>query len=521
MNPRFSEGTRRVIPRWRDLATTAALGELNAMNVHGRTFPPDSLAEKMASWNQCRSLFVATDIIGTALLTEPSELFPVREVADAILRPDSDASAAARHIAELVLARQTPRHGLTEFANLNAQVPDAAMTRSQLYARVRYARGALRRDVRNVLRWVELAQAWNLAGQVEKAIDAMNLAVKLAPNNRYVLRCATRLLVHANEEDQAWRLLRKAELTPFDPWLLAAEVGVAGLLNQTPQFVKSGLRFAASGDFGFRDLTELASGLGTLESEHGNRKKARKLFKIAMNDPNENVLAQAAWAVRAQIDIDIDTDAFNVPLSFEAKARLFFQRKDWDRALRESQSWFNDQRFSVDAAIFASYIAAVLLARHDEAISILEAAQLANPDSWILKNNLAFSLASTNRIEDAEKSFADVPPDDPEPSNQGVWLATSGLLQFRQGNISDGKRLYDEAIALFEHRELLSLRAAAAVFKAREVLRAKLDDAAQCVEVARQFLARAPGPESDALLAQIERPTEQKDLLLREPLSVH
>ena len=486
------------------------------MDVQGRTFTQQSLNAKFEDWNRSHSLFVATDIIGTALLIESANTLRIHQVADAILSPGSYASAAARRAAQLVLARHSSHHATAAESEreLNTQVaPHPSLTRAHLYARVHEARDSVRRDLRSSLRWVELSQAWTLAGQIDRATEAMTNAISLAPNNRYVLRSATRLFVHAQQEEKAWWLLRGAERTPYDPWLLAAEVGVAGLLGQTPRFAKKGIALAASGNFGFRDLTELASGLGTLESEHGHGKKARKLFRIALSDPNENVLAQAAWGARTHTVLNIDADYLTAPLSFEAKARLCFRRKEWDQALVESQNWFNDQRFAVNAATFASHVA-VVLARHDQAVAILKAAQMANPDSWILKNNLAFSLASLDRLEEAREVFADLPAEGPDSDDHAIWLATSGLLEFRSGNIVEGQRLYDESIATFAQQSLYSLRAIAAIFKAREELNAKLESACASVEIAKEFAAKATDVELQTLIAQLERPPEQEKIPL-------
>lgn len=42
-----------------------------------------------------------------------------------------------------------------------------------------------------------------------------------------------------------------------------------------------------------RHTSELASAIGTLEFEHGNRKGVRRMFDRAMRDPTENTVAQA------------------------------------------------------------------------------------------------------------------------------------------------------------------------------------------------------------------------------------
>ncbi|HVE72609.1 MAG TPA: hypothetical protein VNI54_14690 [Thermoanaerobaculia bacterium] len=502
MNPLFDTSIRRIIPRWRDAATTASLGELGSLTPQTRHVSSEALREKLNDWNTAPSLFVATDIIGTALLSEPFDDPKIHEAAAAILHPDSGASGVARRAAEHVL------NGPGSPADANT----ALVTQAELYHRVHQTRKALWADLRNAMKWVELSQLYTLAGQLEKARATMRMALTLAPDNRYVLRSATRLLVHVKDPAEAWSILRNARRTAHDPWLVAAEIGVAGLLGQSPKLTKAAIALASSGTFRPHDLTEVASSLGTLEAEHGNRRKAKKLFELAMRDPNDNVLAQAAWAARAAgVTTSIDLANVDVPLSFEARARLHFQQQEWNDALRESEQWFNDQRFSVGAAAFASYISAVVLAQHEKAVALLKEARIANPDDWLVRNNLAFSLASLNRVAEATDVFGGLPPETSSPSRYGVWLATSGLLAFRSGNIQQGQRLYDQAIELFGRHGLTSARAVAAVFKAREELNTELPTALEAVHEARDLVGRANSVELDTLVAQLEPKNAQRD----------
>jgi tetratricopeptide (TPR) repeat protein len=504
MNPLFDNRIRRMIPRWRDAATTASLGELGSLTSQPRQISSAALHEKLEDWKSAPSLFVATDIVGTAVLSEPFDDPTIHDAANAILDAGSGASGIARRAAEYVL------HG-------PSTAPDASpalVTQAELYARLHQTRKALWNDSRNAVKWVELSQLYTLGGQLEKARATMRVALRLAPDNRYVLRSATRLFVHMKDPGEAWSVLRNAGRTAHDPWLVAAEIGVAGLLGQSPKLTKAAIALASSGSFRAHDLTEMASSLGTLEAEHGNRRKAKKLFELAMRDPNDNVLAQAAWAARdAAIAPDFDPASLHVPLSFEARARLHFQQHEWTNALRESEQWFNDQRFSVGAAAFASYISAVVLAEHEKAVALLKEARIANPDDWLIRNNLAFSLASLNRVAEASDVFEGLSPDSSNATRHGVWLATSGLLAFRRGNIQEGQRLYDQAIEWFQRHGLTSARVVAAVFKAREELNAELPSALQAVHVARDLAGKAHSVEFDTLVAQLEPRKAQRDQL--------
>src|SRR5581483_4820676 len=283
------------------------------------------------------------------------------------------------------------------------------------------------------------------------------------------------------------------------------EIGVAGVMSQTPRVAKAAIAAISSGDFKPRDISEIAVAMGTLEAEHGNRQKAKKLFRRALEDPNENVLAQAAWAARVTTrTVDISASDLNVPYSFEARARLYAQQKDWENAFQESARWLNDQRFSIRAAAYASYLAGVVLAQHENAVTILEEAAVANPDDWTLRNNLAFSLASIDRTTEAHKAFDSLPDEAENSYRHGVWLATSGLLRFRDGDTAEGQRLYDEAIELFGRSGFQNARANAAIFKAREELRANLETAEAALNAAKHWVSKATSPELETVLEHID-----------------
>jgi Tfp pilus assembly protein PilF len=493
MNPLFDDRVRRIVPRWRDAATTARLGELGPLRRAARRFSVDPLREKLADWSLEPSLFVATDIVGTALLSDHggSEEI-VRDAAQAVLT-DEGATKVARRAAERVLRGEAAQ----EFSTL-------VMTRADVHRRIHDLRHFLRDDLRNAIAWVDLAYLYTLVGQASQASEAILMALRLAPESRHVLRSATRFYVHNDAKDTALWLLRHSDRTRFDPWLVAAEIGVAGLIGTSSKFAKTGLSLASSGSFTARDVTEMTAAIGTLEAEHGSRRKAKRLFELSLQDPNDNVLAQAAWAARATQTVDVDPANIDVPFSFEARARINFRNREFQVAFRESEAWFNDQRFSVGAAAFASYVAAVVLAQHETAITVLKAALVANPDDWTLRNNLAFSLASLDRVVEARQEFRPLEEEHDVPSRRGVWLATSGLLEFRGGDPATGQRLYDEAIATFEKEGLTAARAVAAVFKAREEVHARLETAPASVERARDFVAKANSPELETLLAQVD-----------------
>jgi len=77
-------------------------------------------------------------------------------------------------------------------------------------------------------------------------------------------------------------------------------------------------------------------------------------------------------------------------------------------------------------------------------------------------------LASLGNIPEAEKvlsNLRDVQLDDRE---RGTILATKGLIEFRKGNINEGRNLYEKAVASFRKKENFPSMAIASMFRARE-----------------------------------------------------
>jgi tetratricopeptide (TPR) repeat protein len=169
-----------------------------------------------------------------------------------------------------------------------------------------------------------------------------------------------------------------------------------------------------------------------------------------------------------------------------------------------------DEPFAAGPAVFASYIAAVILERYDEALGILDAARIANPDDWEVLNNTAFCFASDDDPEEAEKYFVKLNPSPADDTRHGVWLATKGLILFRSGDKERGRAYYKEAIAKFDRTGNPTSRALATYFWAREELLASTAQAADAIAAAESLAKVAGSPEVPYLVSRLRgrRPNE-------------
>ena len=183
-------------------------------------------------------------------------------------------------------------------------------------------------QIRNPIVWVELARLYTMRGHEHKAEKAILAALHLAPNNRFVLRSATRFFIHKEKFDKALFYLRKAESLKIDPWLISAHIATSSIMGRYSPLIKNGVRLVNSDNFSDYDLTELTSSLGTLEFQDGSFKKAKSFFEKSMKMPNDNSLAQLEWVSKDEYRFQIDPFKYNKVMNpFEARALEMYERK--------------------------------------------------------------------------------------------------------------------------------------------------------------------------------------------------
>jgi len=355
------------------------------------------------------------------LLDSPSSSVLARRLADAILRPP-------------------PTDSQDRF-----EIPyDTAGTdREVARERIQILRSRLAHAPNDPMAWAELARQHTVTGSTDHALDAMRIAVAAAPSDRYLLRAAARLHHHAGNTDKAHNLLVRAPRTPTDPWLIAAELAFAELADRRPRFVKAGRRMLDSG-LAPRHLTELASALGTLQLESGQTRRARQLFRQALVAPNDNSLAQVEWAL-PQIGLSLDAYLHTVSASWEARALAAASAHESAQAVVEAWGWFFDQPFASEPAVFGSYHAAKAR-QFDEGAKLAAQGVAANPELFMLRNNLAFCLAKLDRVSEARDQMQRASLRAGTPAERATSYATEGLVAFRSGDLKAGESLYAKAI---------------------------------------------------------------------------
>jgi tetratricopeptide (TPR) repeat protein len=489
----LEDKNRNTIPRWRDSQTTISLGELYSLRPAKKTAPPyDTLRQLLQEWKLNLKPWHASDLMGAALVLGKTDL--AVDAAEFVLAHGSDCPAATLALALKILS---PGSGL---------IPEGALHRVEpgtVHHQIHEMKCRVREDLRNAIAWVDLGRAYTVIGQRDQAVRAMRLASILSPTNRFVLRSCARFFLHYGDAKYAHRLVASAASTPTDPWLLAAELTCAAVAHEGPRFVKIARRVLTGSDFPPSSTTELASALGTLELEDGNQKKAKRLLRESLRDPTENSVAQAEWASRLLSGLEIGADRYLVPRAFEARAQHSFEQSEWDVALRYAVQWQRDEPFSTRAAALASYISATIFEDYDESISIIEYSLVANPKDPGLTNNLAFALASSGRVLEAEKQLSTIDETSLADLSIVTLLATRGLVCFRKGLVDQGRQFYLQAMEEARRRGMAKHYALAATYLAREEMIANTSFRRRALEEAASASRRQSFADVAAVLSRL------------------
>lgn len=453
--------TRRIIPRWRDSRTTIASGELRPIspvrNVADKALAT-SLREKEAEWIQERTAVAARELVSAALIAGSS---PEAENAAGFLLERADPTLP--HIREAARRIFFQEDGGKEGQELELGDAREAIGRLRLH---------LHLHPRNPLGWVDLGRLYAREGLPKQAKKSVLAGLSLAPSHRFTLRSMARLLVHLHEEEEADSLLRSHPATLKDPWLASAAIAVATVLGRVPSQVKVGRAMLESRNFSSYDLSELACALGSLEIEAGNVRGAKKLFRQALVEPSDNSIAQVEWAGHKLDTSLIEASHLKHPFSFEARAAQFYWSGEWEASLEECRQWQEDEGFSGRPAALGTFVAAVLLEDYEICERMARRGLIANPNDAALLNNLAFSLASTNRAQEAERILKTISVRAESVEYHICATATAGLIAFRLGKCEEGRDSYRAAIELARGPRNKFYAAMAAAYWAREEIRA-------------------------------------------------
>lgn len=441
----FENKDRNIIPTWRSFENTAKLGELNGSKSIklDSSFKPD-ISDLLDDWIENQTIALAGDIIGVALVCNQETNHKVQEIAKFVLSNKDNSSKAIFNAALTILKPKKEEIQLNQDISQSDFGSQANLV--EIYLKINKLKKSLINNPYNAIYWVELARFYSIIGQDSKALKAVRNALYLSPDNRFILRSCARFFIHIGSFDIAHDIVRKSPLTRHDPWLLATEIGLATLRERNSIFTKHGLEVVNSNSFHPFNISELASSIATVELQ-SNLNKSRKLFEKSLVNPNDNSLAQAEWASQKERKlINVNPEEYKLVNSFEASAREFFDRSEWQHSIDSSREWFFDQPFSKLAVLYGNEVASRKLRDEAQAIEIAKLGLLSHPNDAHLINNIIYGLCILNKTDEAEKYFNLIKKDDEKESTEICLTATRGLWFFRKGLHDLGRKFYLEAI---------------------------------------------------------------------------
>jgi tetratricopeptide (TPR) repeat protein len=469
---------RRIVPRWRPSALAASsagfasLKKTEARNARAA----EGNGTAFLAFSEDRSLGSASEALSEAILERNAEA--AKHVANYVLQNRSNAPAPLVRLASDTLAGHSTAAGVLPPPGIG----DVAHWRS-----------LLKLAPKNPAVWADMARHYSSLGDKKQALRCMKTALQLAPDHRWMLRIASRLLVHQEDAAAAHKLLANHPRTKVDPWLMAAELACAHIAGKAPKSWKTANDALKFDRFPAAHISELATAIGMMELEGGQRKQARKLVQRALIAPTENTLAQVLWAKEAKHlgdgiqDLDKLIGARRD--AYEAAYRIRLKRGDIQDALKACQQWGSDEPFAARPRVETTFVAS-LLDDHPLVIRTAdEALRIDGKLSYPLELNQLFARLSSGQfpLHDADavqKTVARlitlIDLGGPVAMHATANLA---LLQYRSGKVEFGKEFYRKAIDMARKIEGFESAAMAATFAAREAI-----------------LAGAPG--SDVLLAE-------------------
>lgn len=479
---------RNVVPNWREYNKTAKLGEFGSPTIISQPLELFPIDEYVFAWQNNKSIPFAGDLISAAILNSQQLNPEAIKAARFIIDHQDEATNILVRTAKSMIA--TPEEKIAEAQlSIHEKIENIRNQEDTIRTRIRLLKQSRDYCCHNPIAYCETARCYVILGQFDKAKDAMEIALHLAPHHRYVCRSAARFFLHIKELDRARHIISKNQSLLKDPWLLASEIAINTLMNRTSRFIKKGSELVNSQNYSLFSISELSSAIGSVEMSNGNKKKCRSYFKIALQNPNDNSLAQARFLLAENADLSFEfSDNITLPNAYEADALSAYTENDYTKAIVTAIDWIEDMPFTRRPIQFAANIAYTFQKDYSTAIEILKLGLKANPNDLRMMNNIAYAYALKGDTMLAEKFINDAKRN-PMPDDVQICLtATEGLNEYRKGNSQIGQMLYLRAIDMAKTKSQNQELVATAILNyVREELRSNQTFTDTALEIIRKI----------------------------------
>ncbi|MCK4359096.1 MAG: hypothetical protein KAW92_10235 [Candidatus Cloacimonetes bacterium] len=418
-----------VIPKWLEFSKASkslslSIPRKNPFIISKKT--KKKLYNDYTEFKKFPSAHVATDLMGSAIVIDKIEL--AKEIAKYVIKCKN----LKKPTLDLAYKILNP-NDKNKKVNLELEIQIAEIKKK------------INKYPKNAIYWIDIGRLYTIKGQWNQAEKAIVIALNLSPTDRYIVRCGVRFFLHIKKYDFAWFYLNKATSNSSDPWLKATELNVSFLVKKKIKNLKRLNTNLISYDKLFH-YSELIESFGMLEVFSGNNKKAKNNFKLAWSNPSENVITHGEWVIRNLFPNLLQSSNLNFEESLEAQSWRQYFELNLSKAIQYVKEWELEEPYSTNPFLLGSSIA-ISADNPIESINFINRGLDSNPDDFLLLNNKCFALIKAGKINDAQK-LSNKYPKYLENDNKVFFLATKGLLEFKKGNINQGRELYQESIQL-------------------------------------------------------------------------
>lgn len=483
---------RRLIPQWQKASFAVRQPDMiglvkpvekkTSIEIDGSIF-----SGALESWNTTQSVGALADLL--AFSVDPSAHTALQGPARAALELPG-ASPVMRLVAGNILVSKPSDEVIWQSGSTLDQM--------------RSIRAILRLVPNDTIALVELAQHHLTHGKVKQAYRCLATAFQLSPKSTYVIRAVARYWVHIGKPEKAHYFIRKLSISSEDPWLMASEIALAQVAQLPSAQMRRGQRALAVNAFSPKDVTELAAAVGDAELHSGKLKEARKLFRTALDAPNDNVLAQTIHK-RTDLGIDIDEQILQRASNgvFEGRAYQAILAADFDSAAKFTALWGAAEPFSSRPKMLESYVNGAI-GKYDQALVAALAGLRADPADLMLRGNKAYALAGMGQFEDAEVELKKIATRDGDQFAP-FTSATRGMIEMLKGNTETGVALYENAIELFTKRKDEEAVTTCQAFMARAAVTANAPQRDALVLKANERFSKKPSPAAAVILRTLSQ----------------
>ena len=489
--------TRRLIPKWRKAKFSIHQPDMLGLIKPTKPIVPFSTSDEAVdlalwSWETTKSIGDLADLLAFGMDSRQHvRLAPAAKVA----LNSQEATPAMRLVAKEIL---------------NSGVSEAFLWRDSEAAKsVRSLRALLLNTPNDTIALVDLAQHHLALAKHRAALRALMTAYQISPDSVHVLRAMTRYWIHIGSPEKAHAFIKSAPRAAVDPWLMASEIATAQAAGAQSIQLRKAQRALATKAFKNKDVTELAGAVGCAELYQGNFKEARKLFRLALEHPTDNVLAQAITN-QDHLQIEINESLIKKAPDgvFEGRALQALLRTDFEEVNLLTEQWAEEEAFSSRPRLLQSFVHGAL-GNFELALKAADSGLLTDPKDFSLRGNRAYALALLERFDEAtaELKLIDAQGDE---NNRPLTLATMGAVKLLTGEHELGRTLYEEALTKFESKKAELQYSDCLAFYARTATKAGSPKSSEVLQRATERFRRVPSHAAAVVLRTLDQEAKVK-----------